>query len=68
MADFRYLTGARFLVWGEEGTERRFLQWQHPTLGEPVTLLLSPQDIAQLLHALQAELPPGAHTKGHSVQ
>lgn len=64
----KYLTGAVFSIWGEEGTKRRFLRWTHPELNPPVTLLLEPQHIADLIHGLQIELPPGAYSKGHGVQ
>lgn len=63
--DIKYLTGARFHVWGEKGTKQRFLQWQHPALQEPVTFLLEELHIAQLMDALQKELPPEAYTETH---
>ena len=66
--DIKYLTGAVFHVWGERGTKRRFLQWRHPELTQPVTLLLEEQHIAQLLDALQRELPAGAYTETRSIQ
>jgi hypothetical protein len=65
MPDIKYLTGARFRVWGERGTKRRFLQWEHPELNPPVTLLLEEAHISQLLDALQRELPQGAHSDSH---
>jgi hypothetical protein len=68
MADIRYLTNTRFAVWGEEGTRRRFLQFQHPDLAQPVTMLLEESHISQLVDALQRELPPEAYTKTSRVQ
>jgi hypothetical protein len=64
----KYLTGAVFHVWGEKGTKRRFLQWRHPELDPPVTLLLEEAHILQLLDALQRELPPEAYTETRTVQ
>ena len=66
--DIKFLSGAQFLVWCEEGTKRRFLQWIHPELGTPVTFLLEEQHIIQLQDALQRELPPAGHTKIQSIQ
>jgi hypothetical protein len=66
--DIKYLTNAVFQVWGEEGSKRRFLQWRHPDLAAPVTLLLEEQHIAQLVDALQRALPQGAHTTTHKIQ
>jgi len=66
--DIKYLSGATFGVWGEKGTKRRFLQWTHPELKTPVTLLLEEAHISQLLHALQRELPEGAYTETHRTQ
>jgi hypothetical protein len=68
MNDIKYLTGAVFGVWGEKGTKRRFLQWHHPELNPPVTLLLEEQHISQLVDALQRTLPPGAYTETHKIQ
>ena len=66
--EIKYLTGASFSVWGEEGSQRRFLRWDHPDLGQPVTLLLETNHISQLIDALQRTLPPGTHSKGQSIQ
>lgn len=66
--DIKYLTGARFLVWGEQGTKRRFIKWEHPDLGSPVTFLLEEQHVSQLLDALRRKLPPAAHTPTSRVQ
>lgn len=68
MEDIKYLTGAAFRVWGERGSNRRFLQWQHPELNPPVTLLLEERDIAQLLQILRQELPPEAYSDPSPVQ
>ncbi len=66
--DLKYLTGAAFSIWGEEGTKRRFLQFRHPQLNPPVTILLEEQHIDQLIDGLQKELPPEAYTKGQGIQ
>jgi hypothetical protein len=65
--DIKYLTDARFRVWGEVGTKRRFLQWMHPDLNPPVTFLLEEGAISDLLQALQIELPPEARTTTNQV-
>lgn len=64
----RFLTNARFDIWGEEDTERRFVRWSHPELKEPVTFLLEENHVRQLISALQQELPPAARTTVHKKQ
>jgi hypothetical protein len=65
---FKFFESPRFQVWGEEGTQRRFVRFEHPSLTEAPTFLLEQQHIAQLIDALQRELPPGAYSQKQSIQ
>lgn len=66
--DIMYLTGAAFRVWGEAGSKRRFIQFLHPQLATPTTLLLEESEIAQICEALQQQLPSGAYSLPNTIQ
>ncbi len=66
--DIMYLTGAAFRVWGEAGSKRRFIQFLHPQLATPTTLLLEEAEIARICDALRGELPPGAYSLANTLQ
>lgn len=66
--NIKYLTGAKFTVWGEEGTENRFVAFYHPQIPSPTTFLLEKRELDQLIQALRQELPVEGYTPRNSVQ
>jgi hypothetical protein len=66
--DIKYHLNPVFRVWGEKGTENRFVEFRHKDMPVPVAFLIEKPDLALFLSHLQRELPPEAYTTRNPLQ
>lgn len=66
--DKKYYLNPLFRVWGEKGTENRFVELQHSRMAESVVFLLEKADLDAFVSLLQRELPPEAYTTRNLTQ
>jgi hypothetical protein len=57
--DMKYYLNPVFLVWGEAGTDNRFVEFRHADMAAPVVFLLEKADLDVFVSHLQRELRRG---------